>query len=333
MNTSATRRAKANLGSLLDALRAKAWDPGLTEESYLDIIGTRFHRTNLPLASVATELALQQHPITLRGLMYRVVSAGWLPGTDKEHYKRLGRVLTRLRDAGVVPFRWIVDNVRSTEKPSSWSGLADFMETVRDAYRLDFWARLPEYVHVIVEKDAIAAVLAPITREFDVALSPIRGYVSLSFVYGIAETWNRIDKPVFCFYLGDFDASGFDLERDVRAKLTRYCERPFEWVRLGVNAEDFAAFNLIPLEPKKKDTRYKRFVAEHGTACAELDALPATELRRRVQEAVEAHIPEGEWQRLQEIEAREKEAVENFTRKLNHRTLAGRQRSGPYGRG
>jgi hypothetical protein len=168
---------------------------------------------------------------------------------------------------------------------------------------------MPDYVHVICEKDAVAGVLAPVTRMYDVALSPIRGYVSLSFAHEIAETWNQIEKPIFAFYVGDFDPSGFDLERDVRAKLTRYCKRPFQWVRLGVNAEDFAAFNLIPLQPKKTDTRYKQFVAEHGGQCAELDALPATELRRRVQKAIEAHIDWPAWEKLQRVETLEKRSI------------------------
>jgi hypothetical protein len=223
--------------------------------------------------------------------MYRAVSAGWLPSTDKQHYGRLGRIMTTLRERGVVPFSWIVDNIRSTIKPSSWAGLGEYVETVRDCYRKDFWSQLPEYVHVICEKDAIAGTLAPVTNEFDVRLSPIRGYGSLSFAHEIAEVWNRIDKPIFAYFLGDFDASGFDLERDLRAKLQRYCDRSFAWQRLAVNAEDFKAFNLIPLQPKKSDRRYSSFVREHGQQCAELDALPATELRRRVQEAIESHIP------------------------------------------
>jgi hypothetical protein len=271
-------------------MRARGWEPTLTEESRRNIVGTGLRSKNLPLAFVATQLALEENPITLRGLMYRVVSAGWLPSTDREHHTRLGRVMTALREAGVAPFRWIVDNVRSTEKPSSWSGLEDFAETVRRIYRKDLWAQLPEYVHVIAEKDAIAGVLAPATREHAVALSPIRGYVSLSFAHEIAETWNRIAKPIYAYYLGDFDASGFDLERDIRDKLSRYCDRPFTWQRVAVDREDFADFNLIPLKPKRTDSRYKRFVAEHGSECAELDAVPATELRRRLKEAITAHI-------------------------------------------
>jgi hypothetical protein len=290
-------------------LRENGFEPTLTEQSYRNIIGTGIRAKNLPLAFVATQLALEQHPVTLRGLMYRIVSAGWLPSTDKEHYTRLGRLMTTLREQGVVPFAWIVDNVRATEKPSSWSGLTDFAETVRQAYRKDFWAELPHYVHVVVEKDGIAATLAPTTREYDVRLSPIRGYVSLSFAHEIAATWNRITKPIYCFYLGDFDASGFDLERDVKDMLARYCTRPFEWVRLGVNAEDFDDFDLIPLKPKRSDSRYRRFVAAHGTRCAELDAIPASELRRRVEQAILAHVDTDRWERLKEVERLEKASI------------------------
>jgi hypothetical protein len=304
------RRQKLNLDSVLDTMRAKGWKPGLTEESYCNIIATGMHSKNLPLACVAAEIACNEQPITVRGLLYRVVSAGWLPSTDKEHYNRHKHLMKTLREEGIVSFRWIVDNVRATEKPSSWSGLADFAEAVKESYRKALWPEMPDYVHVIVEKDAIAGVLAPVTRKYDVALSPIRGYVSLSFAHEIAETWNQIAKPIFAFYLGDFDASGFDLERDVQKKLRRYCTRDFTWVRLGVNAQDFADFNLIPLKPKKKDIRYKRFVAEHGEQCAELDAIPATELRRRVEEAITAHIDAAKWQRLLEIEKVEKESID-----------------------
>jgi hypothetical protein len=100
-------------------VREKGWKPTLTEKSYQNIICAGLRSKNLPLAFVATQLAYEQKPITLRGLLYQVVSAGWLPSTDREHYSRLGRLMTTLREAGVVPFEWIVDNVRSTEKPST----------------------------------------------------------------------------------------------------------------------------------------------------------------------------------------------------------------------
>jgi hypothetical protein len=307
----------------LDAVRAKGWTPGLNPEDYAKLADSGLRSKSLPLAFVAAEVAMREHPLTLRSLMYRLVSAGWLPSTDREHYQRLGRIMLALREHGRIPFAWLVDNVRQTLKPSSWSGLGDFTETVREAYRKDFWARLPEYVHIICEKDAVAGTLEPVTREYDVRLSPIRGYVSASFAWEIAEVWKRTAKPVHCYYLGDLDPSGFDLERDAREKLGRYCGRPFSWARLGVNPEDLAAFNLIPLKPKKSDSRYRRFVAEHGSQCAELDALPPTELRRRVREAIESHIPQGEWERLKEQERFERESFIEAMGKLAHGLPAG----------
>jgi hypothetical protein len=301
--------AKTKLDSVLNHLQDHGFTPELTGETYQDIINSGLRSKNLPLAFVATQLALEQNPITLRGLLYRIVSAGWLPSTDHEHYTRTGRIMTTLREAGTVPFSWIVDNVRTTEKPSSWSGLNDFADTVAQAYRKDFWAQLPDYVHIICEKDAIAGVLSPVTRKYDVALSPIRGYVSLSFANAIAATWNEIDKPIFAFYVGDFDPSGFDLERDAKEKLTRYCNHSFEWVRLGVNREDFEEFDLISLKPKKTDKRCHKFVEEHGSQCAELDALPATELRSRIENAILEHVDMERWIKLEETERIEKENV------------------------
>lgn len=331
-----SRRALPNLGSVIARIQGRH-ELAINEEICANIAKCGFRGDNLALAIVAVDLLFREKPVTLRGLMYRVVSAGWLPSTDREHYKRLGRLMTRLREAGVVPFSWIVDGVRSTDKPSSWSGLADYARSVRDCYRLDFWARLPHYIHFIVEKDAVAGTLSPVTHEYDVALSPLRGYSSLSFAHEIASTWRSIDKPIFCYFLGDFDASGFDLERDVREKLERYCEKDVlvsegwadehirDWWRAGgldavmfervaVVESDFDRFNLLPLAVKDTDNRARKFRDKHGDRCAELDAIPSTELRRRVRAIIESHIDvhRDEWERLQAVEAEERYTLDQF---------------------
>jgi len=299
---------KTNLDSFFDFSHFFGPAPDFLAYLRSQILTLGFRRKNVELANMAAEIAFREHPLTLRGLFYRVVSLGGLPSTDKKQYNRLNRILTKLREGGAVPFSWIVDNVRSTIKPSSWSGLPDFVETVEQAYRMDFWARLPAYVHVICEKDAIAGVLASVTREYDVALSPVRGYCSLTFAHEIASLWNRIDKPIYAYYLGDYDPSGFDLERDLRERLQRYCRRPFVWERLGVLREDFAEFDLMPLKPKVSDRRYAKFLRTHGRKCAELDALPAPELRSRVETAIDDHIPQDEWSKLKELERVQRES-------------------------
>lgn len=284
----------------------------------LDQLGScGFRSATADLALAAVEILEAGQPMTGRGLLYQLVSAGHLPSTDKVNIQRLTRITTILRERGVVPFRWIVDGVRSTLKPSSWSGLADYSETVRRCYRKNYWADLPDYVHVICEKDAMAGVLQPVTYDYDVSLSVIRGYTSLSFAYEIATQWAQIEKPITCFYLGDFDPSGFDLERDLREKLDTYSGgRAFEWIRLAVTESDFETFNLLPLVPKVTDRRTAAFLRAGHTACAELDAIPATALRERLEDAIVSHIPSDEWDRLSVIEAAERTSVTAIMKRM-----------------
>jgi hypothetical protein len=299
-------------------MRSHGWTPGKVAgwtdaaKNYGVLLGSGTAWKNLPLACAAVELLAAHKPDTVRGNMYLLVSYGWLPDTGKKSYSRIQRLLNRLRINGTVPFEWVVDNVRSTIKPSSWTGLTDFCETVRDAYRKNFWAQLPEYVEVIVEKDTVAGKLAVVTREFDVRLQPLRGYSSTSFAWTIARGWDQITKPITVYYIGDHDPSGRDLEREVKEKITKLAKKKFTWKRLGVNPEHFDEFDIIPLKPKREDKRHRKFVEQFGERCAEAEAIPATDLRRILREAIESHIPAGEWQRLQDIEDMEKEKWEEF---------------------
>src|SRR5262249_29965613 len=83
---------------------------------------TTFRKKNITLQESAVQILEAERPMTLRQLYYRLVSAGVLANKQQE-YKRLGNVMTRLREAGDVPRSWLVDHVRSTLKPSSWTGL------------------------------------------------------------------------------------------------------------------------------------------------------------------------------------------------------------------
>lgn len=272
---------------------------------------------NTALLADAIDVLQVEQPCTLRQLYYRLISRGSMPNSQAA-YKRLGTLMTRARERGIISRRWIVDHIRATLKPSSWSGLTDFADTVRRVYRKDFWASLDHHVEVFVEKDAVAGTVQPVTAENDVALRVCRGYSSVSFAGEIAEEWEQIQKPIFGFYLGDFDPSGFDIERDLREKLERYSGRTcygddddpgqhgFSWVRLGVRDEDFAAFDLIRLPIKHSDCRARGFIAEHGDAGAEIDAIPPSELRRRVAEAIDSHIDVERWNKLLEVEQLER---------------------------
>jgi hypothetical protein len=65
---------------------------------------------------------------------------------------------------------------------------------------------------------------------------------------------------------------------------------------------------------KHSDLRSKDFIQEHGSDCAEVDAPPPSELRRRVEAAIKWHIDPERWRRLLEVERLEKETLAEVSR-------------------
>jgi len=317
----APRRGKLRHASVceeaLAAARAQGWEPRLPPEDYEAIAATAgCYAKTLPLVFVIVDVLEAMHPLGVRGLLYQLLSAGWIPSTADKYYQQVDRLTVKLREREVIPFEYIVDELRVRLKPSSWSDLRDYGETVRDGYRKNFWEHLPVYVEVFVEKQAMAAVLQVVTDDYDVALNPIRGMSSLSALHRVGMLWREIDKPICAYYLGDHDPSGLQIELVAREKLAQYSVREVAWERLGVLPEDFETFDLLRLAPKKKDPNLRRFYARGFHDCAELDAIPAPALRDRLRAAIERHIPADEWARLQQVEALEKQTVERVFRRL-----------------
>jgi hypothetical protein len=105
----------------------------------------------------------------------------------------------------------------------------------------------------------------------------------------------------------------------------------FYWVRLAVCEEDFEEHDLIALPVKQTDTRSRAFVREHGHECAEVDALPPTELRGRVREGIEVHIDQARWAALQQTERLEKETLASLAQGWEKVDLGSVSRNGDGG--
>jgi len=114
---------------------------------------------------------------------------------------------------------------------------------------------------------------------------------------------------VVILYLGDWDPSGEDMERDLKERL--FNEQPeleFELMRVAIHKADIRRFNLPPLRVKDSDTRSGGFVRKYGEDCVELDALPPNELRARLQCAIEDLIEPLAWERARVVEQAQREA-------------------------
>jgi hypothetical protein len=185
----------------------------------------KHRRTRAALADVddaiyaAVEL---EHPITLRGVFYRVVSMGAVEKTDNG-YELIGRQLLKLRRGGTIPYDWIIDGVRWINKPDSYDSLDQMLEDAAASYRRDLWRNQAVDVHLYSEKDAISSVILPVTRRWDVPLGIVRGYSSESFAWSAAEAIKASRKrTVYVYQLGDHDPSGIDAWRAFRDRIVSF---------------------------------------------------------------------------------------------------------------
>jgi hypothetical protein len=254
------------------------------------------------------QILSREQPITVRGGMYRSIPTV-VPDNSDISYDCTGRLILKMRRLGLIPYNWISDSTRRRLKPSSWSGLADFSETVRDAYRKDLWERQPYYIEFFVEKDAMAGVIEPITEQYDVTLNVIRGDCSETLVYRIAEIWKQIEKPIMGYYLGDHDPKGLSIESSLLKRLRGFGVNPALWRRLAITPEDFRNPDLLGF-PVKKNPKTKSnwgpYLDRFGDRCVEVDAVPANDIRARIEQSILAHIDQHEWNVLQTIEQEEK---------------------------
>jgi hypothetical protein len=278
----------------------------------------KFNAATLWKVFALGQILHREQPIPVRGAMYRGIPL-LFKDSSEAHYRCCMRLILTMRRQGLIPFSYIADNTRNRRKPSSWSGLADFAETVRQAYRKDFWERQPHYVEFFVEKDAMAGVLEPVTEKYDIHLLPIRGDCSETLVQRIGEEWSRIEKPIFPYYFGDHDPKGFSIEESFRKRVEGYAGKTVNWTRLGVTYADFLNPDILGFELKKNPKTmalWKPYQDRYGDRCIEIDAISANEIRRRAEEAILSHIDQHEWQIMQLIEEEERQDLFSKIRTL-----------------
>lgn len=310
-------RASLNIEKALTALEAKKFESSLNESSLLRL-AQEFNSSTLPVAIACCDIVLEEKPLTVRRVLYRCAVAGIVAGTEDSCYNQVQRLVLQLRRKNFLDYRWISDSTRSRDKGSSWSGLEDFRETAINAYRKDLWSRQAWHIEVFTEKDAMSGVLRPITREYDIHLNVIRGQVSESFAWNIADEWSRIDKPIQVLYFGDHDPSGLNIEASLRNRLLGFLPKEKrEWVffkRLGANDADFRNSDLISIPVKKKDKSAREYLKTYGDRCVEVDAIDMNEIRRRLDSEIKTFIDMKEWESLQLTERLEKETIDQLFR-------------------
>jgi hypothetical protein len=296
---------------------------------------------NKQLIATVNQILDEDHPQTLRQLHYQIFSRGALDyQNDVPSYRRLSRVLTKARrvyrqwelydgdgdpPADSVPADWIVDELRRPEKVSVWTNAAEYIDCVRVSYRRDSWQDQPYYVELWGEKATVLGSMRPIMRKYGITLRVCRGFGSAGMEDQVGRLFEGIGKPIIVFYIGDHDASGDLIGEDMHGRVEEASGVSFEMKRLAVHADDIKVFGLPPQRIKEKDVRAKRFREKFGknAKTVELEALPVAELKRRVEEAIEALIDFTPWNRQVMVENVEMTCIADLAKTMKAITSEG----------
>jgi hypothetical protein len=252
-------------------------------------------------------------PITLRQLYYRLVSRRMFPNTLNS-YKRLSRTMVRARERGDIPLSAIEDRSRRIlgRGDVGYSSVEEFLrrrikvlvESWKE-FTMPMWEDQPYYLLISLEKDALSRLVSQVANRYAVRTFPTKGYPSFSYVLRMAHyIRGRLKgKTTIILYLGDFDPSGVDIERDLTERLRRYGAGDFIVKRIALTRDQILEYQLPPMPVKRSDARAPRFVAAYGDEAVELDALDPNVLRRVITAAIEEYIDVELWKkREKEIE-------------------------------
>lgn len=276
----------------------------------------RHRRSKAEIATIDTaihRMLFEEHPMTLRQLFYRLVSAGVVDKTEGEYKATVGRRLLHLRRDGAVPHSWVADSTRWMRKPRSYAGLRDVLEQTLDSYRRNIWSDQQDYVEVWLEKDALAGVLLDVTARWDVPLMVSKGYSSETYLYEAAQVIIETRKPAYLYYFGDWDPSGADISRVVEKSLRRLApDAEIHFERVAVNLEQIAEWNLPTRPTKKTDSRSAKFAGES----VEVDAIPSAQLRALVSTVIEQHIDGDVLRSTQYMEGVERDSLADMMTRL-----------------
>lgn len=234
---------------------------------------------------------------TVRHYYYKLLSAGAIrlfnvPNSAKNAYNHVSELLTDARNDGQFPWDAVVDPGRRSFSHWSYGSLSHFMrDQLRAFYRADIWRGQPRKLEVWVEKDGLAEFANRAVERWRVPVYVAKGYASATAAKDAADRYGN-GKGWTLLYAGDFDPSGLDIERSLRDTLRSHGVRP-EIVRVALTQQDTQQLPAeAALDLKPGDSRTPGFIKNYGARQKgyELDAMPAGQLRRKLEEAVASYM-------------------------------------------
>ena len=254
----------------------------------------KFQNKNLYLiekiSQILEEFKQEGIKVTLRQLYYQLVARGIIQN-KVDVYNKLSTLLTDARYAGIVDWEAVEDRGRVPHTPNTFEDINDLIKAAAQSYQLDRWEGQEYYVELWTEKDALVSVISPITKKYQVSVCINKGYTSASSIYNSAQRFleQQEGKKCILLYLGDHDASGLDMDRDIKSRLTEFGV-DVEVVRIGLTMEQIQEYNPPENPAKKTDPRSKNYSKIFGEKSWEVDALRTDVLQNLIETSIRKYL-------------------------------------------
>jgi hypothetical protein len=272
--------------------------------------GRGMARRSLDLIEQMRDITKAVKPVTGRGVGYKLFTAGLIPSMANPEMQRVYRLLKEARERGLIPWEWIVDETRAIERVSTWADPEHSARCVARSYRRDFWDQQPRRVEVWSEKGTVRGVLGPVLDSYAVGFRVMHGFSGATRVYDVSQ--DDDGRELVALYVGDLDPSGMYMsEADLPKRLAAYGGDHVTLKRIALTQKQVSDLPSFPAKDKRKDPRYRWFIANHGTRCWELDAMDPRELRRCVQSAIKKLIEPVAWKRCEIVNKAEQESLQH----------------------
>ena len=251
------------------------------------------------------DIVLAGDGMTVRHLFYRLVAKGVVDKTEADYDGTVSRLAVELRRVKAIPFGKIIDGSRLYQAPTTHRNLQDALATTAANYRRSYWRTADRDVEVWCEKDAIRAIIQPVTWHRAVPLMVTRGFSSESTIQQLAEDTVRSGKPRVILSLNDYDPSGSIMLQDILDRARHYApDARFHPQQVALTRKQVDEYRL-PTRPTK--VAGNNHAAKFGDdVSVELDALEPDDLCALLRDAIDAHVDAHELQTMEAAEESER---------------------------
>jgi hypothetical protein len=247
------------MASAMDVLEHEGLSSPSTAKGKMQRLALKKLREKEQAGEIPTDIRFCFYELEQEGLLSKIVLKRDGTKGKRKPTQDLTDAFTLLRELGLVPWDWVVDESR---KVHAWRIAASVGEYLEDSLHLASIDRFPGVVRPVIlcEARGIAGVLSrTVAQDYRVTVVPTGGQCNGFLRTQVADYVRDEDTRVL--YAGDHDLAGNHIEENTKRVLERETGRTFDedtWERLLLTDEQCEEMRRNGIKPiQKKDNRFK----------------------------------------------------------------------------